>query len=87
MLYTYTQYLLGAPFGPLFLAHILLVVLSAYATITLLASIDSDGIRQSLVGAVPARIAGGILVALALLTIGQDASGALARVLAGGGAV
>ena len=87
VLYTYTQYLLGAPFGPLFLAHILLVVLSAYATIALLASIDGDGMRRSLGGGVPARTAGGILVALALLTIGQDAGGALATVLAGGGAV
>ena len=87
LLYTYTQYLLGAPFGPLFLAHILLVVLSAYATITLLAGLDADSLRQRLAGAVPARTAGGILVALALLTLGQDASGAVATALAGGGAV
>jgi hypothetical protein len=84
VLYTYTQYLLGAPFGPLFLAHILLVVLSAYAAIALLASIDADSMQRRLAGAVPARTAGGILVALALLTIGQDAGGALATVLAGG---
>jgi hypothetical protein len=87
VLYTYTQYLLGAPFGPLFLAHSLLVVLSAYATIALLASIDGNGMRRRLAGAVPARTAGGILVALALLTIGQDAGGALATAVAGGGAV
>src|SRR6185503_11350422 len=80
VLYTYAQYMLGAPFGPLFLAHILTVVLSAYATIALLASIDGDSMRRRLAGAVPARTAGGILVALALLTIGQDAGGALATV-------
>ena len=53
VLYTYTQYLLGAPFGPLFLAHILLVVVSAYATIALLASIDGDGMRRRLAGPYP----------------------------------
>jgi hypothetical protein len=82
VLYTYTQYLLGVPFGPLFLAYVLLVVLSAYTTFVLLATIDGDGVRRRL--AVPARTIGGILVALALLTIGQDASGALTTALAGG---
>ena len=84
VLYTYTQYLLGAPFGPLFLPHVLLVVLSACATIALLASIDGDDMRWRLAGAVPARTAGGILIALALLTIGQDAGGALTAALVGG---
>ncbi|HEU5315805.1 MAG TPA: hypothetical protein VFX49_06810 [Chloroflexota bacterium] len=83
-LYTYAQYLVGAPLGPLFLAHVLLVVLSAYATICLIAAIDGDAVRSRLEGSVPARAAGGILVALALLTLGQDAVGALATALAGG---
>jgi hypothetical protein len=87
VLYTYTHYLLGAPFGPLFLAHALLVVLSAYTTILLLASIDGHTVRRRLAGAMSARVAGGVLVLLALLTLGQDAGGALASALVGGGAV
>jgi hypothetical protein len=49
-------------FGPLLIAHILLVVLSASATIALLASIDGDGPATEAAGAVPARTAGGIFV-------------------------
>ncbi|HVG98234.1 MAG TPA: hypothetical protein VNK05_15105 [Chloroflexota bacterium] len=84
VLYTYAQYLVGAPFGPLFLAHALLVVLSAYAVIGLIASIDGDAVRARLAGAVPVRSAGGILVALGLMTLGQDAGGAIADAFVGG---
>jgi hypothetical protein len=84
VLYTYAQYLVGAPFGPLFLAHVLLVVLSAYTVLGLIASIDGEAMRARLAGAVPVRGAGGLLVALGLMTLGQDAGGALATVFAGG---
>jgi hypothetical protein len=84
VLYTYAQYLVGVPFGPLFLAHVLLVVLSAYATIALLASLDGDDVRRRLAGAVPARSIAGTLVVLALLTVGQDGGGALATAPGGG---
>lgn len=87
VLYTYTQYLIGAPFGPLFLAYVLLVVLSAYATIGLVAGVDGGAVRARLAGAVPARTVGGILVALALMTLAQDAGGAIATALAGGSPV
>jgi hypothetical protein len=86
-LYTYAQYLVGAPFGPLFLVHVLLVVASAYTAIALLASIDAGAVRARLAGAVPARTAGALLMVLALLTLGQDAGGAIAAALEGGGAV
>jgi hypothetical protein len=84
VLYTYALYLIAAPFGPLFLGYVLLVVLSAYTTIGLVASIDRAAVRDRLSGAVPARTIGGILVALALLTVGQDAGGAVASALVGG---
>jgi hypothetical protein len=84
VLYTYTLYLVGAPFGPLFLAYVLLVVLSGYALIGVVASLDSMAIRARLAGAVPARTAGGILVAFALITLAQDGAGAIATVLGGG---
>jgi hypothetical protein len=83
IVYTYAHYLIGAPFSGLFLGYAAIVVLSAYATIGLLASFDGDTIRKRLAGAVPPRIVGGIVVALALLTIVQDAGGAVATALAG----
>ena len=83
VLYTYAQYLIGVPFGPLFPGYVLLVVLSAYAAIVVVASIDGAAVRQRLSRRVPARTVGGILVALALLTLGQDGGGAIATVLGG----
>jgi hypothetical protein len=85
VLYTYTLYLVGAPFGPLFLAYVLLVILSAYTTVGSIASIDGRAVRARLAGAVPARTVGGILVGLAVMTLGQDAGGAVSTALAGGG--
>jgi hypothetical protein len=84
LMYTYVHYLIGAPFSALFLGCVAIVALSAYTTIGLVASIDGDIVRQRLAGAVPPRIVGGVLVGLALLTIGQDASGAVATALASG---
>jgi hypothetical protein len=84
VLYTYTLYLVGAPFGPLFLVYVLLVTLSAYTTIGMIASIDGRAVRARLAGAVHARTVGVILVGLALMTLGQDAGGAVATALAGG---
>jgi hypothetical protein len=84
VLYTYTQYLIGAPFGPLFLGYGLLVVLSAYAMIGVVARINHAAVRERLSVAIRARTIGGILIALALLTFGQDGGGAIATALGGG---
>jgi hypothetical protein len=86
-LYWYVIYLVGAPFGVLFLAYVSLVTLSAYATIAVVSAMDGEAVRQRLAGTVPARIVGGILVVLALLTFGQDATGALLTALADGAPV
>jgi hypothetical protein len=75
LLYTYAIYLVGAPFGPLFLAYVALVGLSAFTLLGLVASVDGEAIRQRLGGVVPARTVGGLLVALALLTLAQDSIG------------
>jgi hypothetical protein len=77
LVYTYVHYLVGAPFNALFLGYIAIVVLSAYTTMGLVAGIDSDAARQRLAGVRP-RLVGGVLVGLAFLTLGQDASGAVA---------
>ena len=82
VLYWYVLYLVGTPFSVLFLLYVPLVTLSAYATIALVSSIDGEQVRQRLAGAVPARVVGGILIVLALLTLGQDATGAFIAALA-----
>jgi hypothetical protein len=78
VLYTYALYLIGAPLGPLFLGYVLLVVLSAYTTTGVVASIDGAAVREQLGGVVPTRTIGGVLIALALLTVAQDGGRALA---------
>jgi hypothetical protein len=83
VLYWYVLYLIGAPFSVLFLLYVSLVTLSAYAIIALVASIDGGRVRQRLAEVVPARLVGGILVVLALLTLAQDASGAFVTALSG----
>ncbi len=82
--YTYVHYLVGAPFSALFLGYVAIVALSVYTTMGLVASFDGDAARQRLAGVVPPRIVGGLLVGLALLTIGQDAGGTVATALSGG---
>jgi hypothetical protein len=64
VLYSYITNLVGVPFGVLFLPYLLLVTLSAYAAIGLVASIDGEAVRRRLTGAVPAKTAGGALVGL-----------------------
>lgn len=67
LLYIYVSYSIGVPFNVLFLVYVLLVALSAYTLIGLVASTDAPAVRQRLAGAVPERVAGGILVGLAIL--------------------
>jgi hypothetical protein len=69
VLYMYVPYVIGVPFNVLFLPYLVLVVLSAYTLIGLVASIDGEVVRQRLNGFVPARTSGGILVGLAILII------------------
>ena len=69
VLYVYIPYIIGVPFNVLFLPHLLLVVLSAYTLIGLLATIDGEAVRQRLHGFVPVRIAAGIFVALGIFIL------------------
>ncbi|HEX9017237.1 MAG TPA: hypothetical protein VF960_14700 [Chloroflexota bacterium] len=82
VLYSYALYLVGAPLNLLFLPYVALVAISAFTTIGLVASIDGDSVRQRLAGAIPPRAIGGLLVVLALMTAGQDATGAVTTALA-----
>jgi hypothetical protein len=67
----------------LFTAYVILTALSAFTLIGLIASLDGDRVRQRLVGRVPARTIGGVLIGLALVTTAQDAVGAVGTAFAG----
>jgi hypothetical protein len=69
VLYMYVPYVIGVPFNVLFLPYLVLVALSAYTLIGLVASIDGEVVRQRLTGGVPAKTSGGILAGLAILII------------------
>lgn len=69
VLYMYIPYVLAVPLNVLFLPYLVIVILSAYTLIRILASIDGDWIRQRLSGFVPARISAVILIGLAILII------------------
>jgi hypothetical protein len=74
VLYVYVPYVIGVPFGVLFLPYVVLVALSAYTLIGLVASIDGEVVRRRLTGLVPTRTSGGILAGLAILTIVRQAA-------------
>lgn len=82
VLYIYAFDMFALPPGVLFLPYVALIVLSAYTLIGLVAGIDGDALRQRLAGAVPARAAGIVLIALAFLFIALDVA-ALASAISG----
>lgn len=71
VLYIHVVHLIGVPFNLLFLPYLLLVTLSAYTIIGLIASIDAAGVRTRLSGHVPAKAAGGIVTILSALFLVQ----------------
>jgi hypothetical protein len=67
VLYNYIVYVFAMPLNLAFLAHLTLAMLSVYALIGLLTSIDGRVVKQQLAGTVPERLAGGVLAGLGLL--------------------
>ena len=67
VLYNYIVYVFAMPLNAAFLLHLALVTLSVYTIIGLVAGIDGKAVQQWLTGAVPERVAGGILAGLGLL--------------------
>jgi uncharacterized membrane protein len=67
VLYVYTFYVLGVPFNALFLPYVVLVSLSLYTTIGLVACIDGEAVRRRLRGRVPTRVIAGALILIATL--------------------
>jgi len=61
-LYNYTTYLFGMLFQGLFFLYLVIVVLSLYTLIGLVAVIDGELVKERLAGHVPERLGGGVLV-------------------------
>lgn len=61
-LYNYIVYLFGVPMTLTYPLYLIIVTLSIYTTIGLVASIDGDMVKERLVDHVPQRLAGGVLI-------------------------
>ena len=67
VLYNYLAYIIGLPSNILFLLYLILVTMSTYTVISLVASIDGKSVQRQLTGVVPEKAAGGVLAALGIL--------------------
>jgi hypothetical protein len=67
--YNYIAYVFGIPLNFLFPLNLLLVALSAYTTIGLIASIDAPAVQVKLQGKVSEKSAGGILAGFGILFV------------------
>jgi hypothetical protein len=67
VLYNYLVYLFAMPLNELFPAYLLLVTLSAYTIMGVIASIDGRTVERALASRVPVRLAGGFLAAIGTL--------------------
>lgn len=83
VLYNYLIYTFALPLDVGLLLSLVLLTLSAYSTIGLIASIDGKEVQQRLSGVVPERLAGGILtglgIAFSLLAIGTLVNGLVSK--------
>ncbi len=67
VLYNYTAYVFAMPLNWAFLLHLVLMTLSTYALVALIALTDGKAVQQRLAGSVPERFAGGVLTGLGML--------------------
>jgi hypothetical protein len=65
--YNYIAYVFAMPLNWAFLFHLFLAMLSVYTFIGLVTNIDGKALQQRLSGAVPEKLAGGVLAGLGLL--------------------
>ena len=66
-LYNYVAYLFGAPQTAVYPLYLLIVTLSLYTLIALVAIIDAPAIREQLHGRVSAKLSAGVLIGLGAL--------------------
>ncbi len=65
--YNYTAYVFAMPFNWIFPLHLILMMLSVYALVALVALIDGKAVQQRLGGSVHERFGGGVLAGLGIL--------------------
>ena len=63
-LYNYTAYLFGVSFSGLFALYLVIVTLSVYTIIGLVAAIEGTAVKGQLDGRVPVRFGGGVLAVM-----------------------
>ncbi len=66
-LYNYLVTLFGTPFNVMYPIYLVIVTLSIYTTIGLVAGIDGEAVKGRLTGNVPERLAGGVLTGFGIL--------------------
>jgi hypothetical protein len=66
-LYNYLAYLFGMPFNVMYPLYLVIVTLSIYTTIGLVATVDGEAVKGRLAGHVPERLAGGVLIGFGIL--------------------
>jgi len=67
--YNYLVYVFAMPPGLPFLLHLVLVSLSVYTMIALVAAMDTNAVQERLNSAVSERLAGGVLVGMGVLFV------------------
>ncbi len=65
--YNYTAYVFAMPLNWAFPLHLILMMLSAYTLVALVARIDGKAVQHRLAGVIPERFAGGVLAVLGSL--------------------
>jgi hypothetical protein len=83
VLYNYLVYVLALPLGAAFVLCLVLLAVSLYTTIGLVAAIDSHAVQQRLAGAVRERLAGGLLAVLGILIALFSITGTVQAVVSG----
>ena len=69
VVYNYSIYLFANPFGIMFLPYLLIISLGVYTLISVVTTFDFTQCKTVLENHIPARVSGGILVALALMIL------------------
>jgi hypothetical protein len=77
VLYNTMAYVFALSYNWAFLVHLVLATLSVYTLIGLIANIDASLVRQRLKGAVPEKLAGGVLAGLGLLFLFRVMAGSV----------
>ncbi len=72
IVYTYVNNLLMMPFNVMFLPYLIIIALSIYTTIGIIATIDGNSIHQRFMNKVPARFPAGVLIILTVFVAGRQ---------------